>query len=629
MRLHLFSKARVMLLFLFLTPIFLFASVNPIDPPIFQGKIINQKTKEVIPFATIQVVDFPGFGTVSDTHGEFQFRRKENWSQEIRIKISFLGFQNKEVTIQAGTMHQIALAENVKELREVIVIPDDFERNLMRQVIERIPENYPNRHERIFAVTTEQTFASPDKQTPFYKLVADVQADIFSYSKKNTTVNVEILDKKVELYPDYTSMGSFITISSGAYNIQRFDLIAQRSGPFKLSNISLYDFSIQDTLVYDNQEYIVMDFVSENEASGKIFINTQNLGVKKIEVEFTDLSKDFYNSINGQLFRDKNRKSMTVNVEYLMYPDNFYRFQYAYYTTYFVYPDKSLYLENIYTLQEFEPGFKAIHISKQHPYSEPILTREEAYRKIMDEYLICISEPDSLFAYSYTVEKGEGKRYFSLLQLHSQISLGSTLQSWDSFSTQLDEPIEYEQEISGGTRIVPLIGWDISYQLTNNSRIYYGFIGSFQQQRYNRFELGIEQQYSLSKTKGHRFLLGVGVGRQRSGIQLEDAILEEKTRIRNRDFSSGETLVFTRQRELVFTPKLGFLFGNKNTTGWLVTFEFPLALVSGSGLYFREQGGGLFNARASRYLPNTLLAENATNRIMQNMPILRLNYRIR
>lgn len=627
MSLHLPFKA--LILFFLLTPTYIFGRIIPKDPPIFKGKIIDQKTQAIIPFATIQVLDFPGFGTVSDEKGEFQFKGKENWPQEVRIKVSFLGFQNKELTIQEGATNQITLVENVKDLREVVVIPDEFERNLMRRVIERIPDNYPNRHERIFAVTTEQTYATPDKQTPFYKLVADVQADVFSYSKKNTTVNVEILDKKVELYPDYTSMGSIMTIHSGAYNIQRFDLIAQRSGLFKLSNIPLYDFNIQDTLVFDNQEYIVMDFISENEASGKLFINTQNLGVKKIEVEFIDFSKDFYNSINGQLFQDKTRKSMTVNVEYLMYPDNFYRFQYAFYTTHFVYPDKSLYLENIIALQEFEQGFKAIPVSKQPPYNEPILTREEAYRKMMDEYLICISEPDSLYAYSYSLEKGEGKRYFSILQLRSQLSLGGTLQSWDAFSTQLSEPVEYEQKINEGTSVVPLIGWDVSYQITNSSRVYYGFIGSFQQQRYNRLEFGFERQYALSKTRNHRLVLGAGMGRQRSGIQLDNAIFEENIRIRNRNFSSGETSVFTRQRAFVFTPKLGFLLGNKNTTAWLVTFEYPLALVSGSGLYFREQNGGLFNSRASRYLPKTLITDNSTNRVMQNFPFVRLNYRIR
>lgn len=628
MSLYVSSRVRVLLLLFLLTPTFLFAGFKPIEPPIFQGKIINQKTKEAIPFATIRVVDFPGFGTVSDAQGDFQFQGKENWPKELTIKVSFLGFQNKEAIIETGKNNQIILTENVKELKEVVVIPDDFERNLMRQVIDRIPQNYPNRHERIYAVTQEQTYKSPYKETPLYKLTANVQADVFSYAEKNSAVNVEVLNKDIQLYPDYISSGREMQIVSGAYNLQRFDLIGHRSGPFKLSNIPLYDFSIQDTLVFDNQEFIVMDFISEDEGFGKLYINSENLGVKKIELEITDFNKDLHKSINAST-RVGDRKSMTINVEYLQYPDGLYRFQYSYYTTYFVNPKFSLFLENIFTLQEFEEGSKSIPMSRQLRYSDPLLSRGEVASKIRDEYLICISEPDSIYAYVFSLDPETETKKFKYSKLSSQLSLGSSIQSWNSFTAQVDTPFEFESSKSEGSNVVPLIGWELFYGTNQNTTVYFGFIGSFQRQRYHRHEIGIEKLYRLSKKSSSRILLGAAIGRQRSGFRLDDLVLDENTEIRNRNFTAGETFVFTRQRELVFTPKVGFLLGSRNVAAWQLSFEFPLAVFGSSGLFIREQDGGLFNPRSNRYLPNTLSPESGSNRLIQNMPVIRLNYRLR
>jgi hypothetical protein len=616
--------------FIRLLPILIFigsldAVFGNTEVPTFRGKIIDQKTKELIPFATIQVLDFPGFGTVSNSQGEFIFRGKEDWPQELRVRISYLGYQNLEARIKADQENILAITENVRELREVVIRPSEYERDLMREVIARIPGNFPNQHERIYAVTTEQTFTKPDRQIPLYRATANVQADIFTYANRRNPINVEILDKQTELFPDYSTTMAGVTIIAGAYNLQRFDLIAQRSGPFQLSNLPYYDFAIRDTLQFDGRNYVAMEFVSEGEAKGMVYFNTDDFGVKKVEVELFDFNKGLYRSINGASY-DKARVSFAISVEYLRYPDGLYRFQYAYYNTYFVYPNRSVFLENIFTLQEFEKGTTAIPITRQIQYNEPLVNYFEAVSAPKDSVVTSIAESDSVYAMLYQYDPKLAKRYFVASNLNSKLSIGSAYQIWDPFIAQLNEPFAYQQSMEGAERFVPLIGMDIGYKFNKRMRAYYGFVGSLQQQRYHRFEFGIESLYSLSKTGGFRMTLGAGLGRQRAGLRLNNAEFEENTKIRRQTFNTGEALVFARQRDFAFTPRITFSKATRKIASWNLMFEFPIALASDSGLFFHEANESFFRSRARAYVKSDVFSERGNNPLIRTMPVVRLSY---
>ncbi|RYU95099.1 TonB-dependent receptor [Emticicia agri] len=81
------------------------------------GKVIDQKTKEGIPGASIRIKD-TNTGTVADFEGNFSINALPNAT----LVVSFIGYSNKEVAVNSQTELTIGLEEATNELEQVVVI---------------------------------------------------------------------------------------------------------------------------------------------------------------------------------------------------------------------------------------------------------------------------------------------------------------------------------------------------------------------------------------------------------------------------------------------------------------------------------------------------------------------------
>ena len=117
---------RITLLLLFVT-----ASLNCIaQQPVVSGQIIDDKSKENIPFATVTIMAKEKgeivTGTMSDENGRFLFSGLSKG--EYNIQASYIGYESKTIGLLIGelspvyNMGKIALAESVTLLGEVQVI---------------------------------------------------------------------------------------------------------------------------------------------------------------------------------------------------------------------------------------------------------------------------------------------------------------------------------------------------------------------------------------------------------------------------------------------------------------------------------------------------------------------------
>ena len=596
--------------------------------PQFSGKIIDKTNGEELPFATIQAITYAGFGSVSNSQGEFSFSGKETWSDTLDVRVSYLGYESAVFTLIAGLYQELALNESVKELREIIILPDDFVLDVLREVINRIPSNYPDRHERIQAVTVEQTFLKPDREDLLYRATAEVQADIFSYANKRHPVNIEVLSKEVDVTALYYDKMLGISVVAGAHNLQRFDLVAQRSGPFDLKNLTRYDFEIIDTLSFDNEQFAVISFSQNKEFEGKVFVNTEDYGIKKVEVDIFDFRSELYQSINRQNF-DPTRRNFQISTEYLRYPDGRYRFQYAYYNTYFVYTSgRTFFLENIFTLQEFERGILAIPFTRQADYNSSLVDFAEIFASRADTTNISqiLISNDSLIQETITVNPALLKTALSLRKLKWRWSMAGAFQTWDAQNINFQEPIGYQYQLEANERLVPLVGYSLSYPVFRRMELFYALSGSLQQQRYHRYELGLESTFNLTKTNSIRWIMGTGIGRQRMGMRLPTLIPDEEFSIGRRTFDSEEVNVFSRQRELVLTPRLGLAIKARPNRYLILKAEWPISLAADQGLYFLETNQGFFRRRARAYQKDEGQVWGGQVPIGLSLPILSLSY---
>lgn len=106
-----------------------------------QGTVVDAATGEGIPFA--HVVPDSGKGAITDLYGQFELETVPTGT----LTISCLGYNSKTVQLKTPERHNsgrllvISLEQNIIELDEVIVTPEDPEM-LLQEAFRKIPENY-------------------------------------------------------------------------------------------------------------------------------------------------------------------------------------------------------------------------------------------------------------------------------------------------------------------------------------------------------------------------------------------------------------------------------------------------------------------------------------------------------
>lgn len=106
-----------------------------------KGKVVNGKTKELVPFAHLY---FPetGTGAIAGLKGDFEVSFTDPLSGEVEVRVSCLGFKDAEVTLKVGSgFLEIALEEELLNLDIVEIRPEDPVA-LLRAAAANIPKNY-------------------------------------------------------------------------------------------------------------------------------------------------------------------------------------------------------------------------------------------------------------------------------------------------------------------------------------------------------------------------------------------------------------------------------------------------------------------------------------------------------
>lgn len=112
-----------------------------------KGLVIDEKTEDPIPYATVRIKGAP-VGTITDRGGNFSFWISKGYSQR-KILFSSVGYYSKEVPVlvlSRAADHRIRLAEDVRELATVTVISEKqlTALEVLKKAVKRIPQNYIN-----------------------------------------------------------------------------------------------------------------------------------------------------------------------------------------------------------------------------------------------------------------------------------------------------------------------------------------------------------------------------------------------------------------------------------------------------------------------------------------------------
>ena len=111
----------------------------------FHGRFVDNVNNGPIAFGHFSFGKQQGF--ISNDNGFFQF---EHTADNIKVKISVLGYSNKIVQLFSGKENIIYLSQKKEILNEVVLNYEDPAKTLIKKVVESIPLNYPIQQEQVY-----------------------------------------------------------------------------------------------------------------------------------------------------------------------------------------------------------------------------------------------------------------------------------------------------------------------------------------------------------------------------------------------------------------------------------------------------------------------------------------------
>lgn len=185
---------------------------TPEDIQTFSAAVLDSKTQEPIPFATIQTSI--NKGTITNTEGVFSVILEENRSENDSIYISSMGYGKKGILPGMITDGVILLKAETNELETVFLTNNPLEpEEVIERVKENIAKNYPN------ALTQKKIFFRQSLHNSNQKMDIDFKKSTIEELTK------ELIDSVINLIPrksDYYSES--VATLAGNYNKQKLNV---------------------------------------------------------------------------------------------------------------------------------------------------------------------------------------------------------------------------------------------------------------------------------------------------------------------------------------------------------------------------------------------------------------------
>ena len=286
------------------------------------GKIVNAETNKPIAFTSV-TANGTNIGTVANTHGEFTIQFDKSISVK-SLSFKYIGYQNKVVDISSipDKKFKIKMESSVIPIEEVIIRPND-PKNLIREILRRIPENYDNKANKEMAFYREYV-----KNKRKYVSISEAVVEIYKapYTK-------EYAEDLVKLYKghksaDVKSQDTIIMkLKGGPKTALLLDIAKNPYILFSEEKLGDYDFSLSNVANINNQQNYIIEFHQKPNPEQALFNGKIYVNIKTLAITAAEFSLNLENiSEAGNVFIRKKPLLMTIrptNTKYLVgYTEN-------------------------------------------------------------------------------------------------------------------------------------------------------------------------------------------------------------------------------------------------------------------------------------------------------------------
>jgi len=249
---------------------------------ILKGRVIGSDTNDPLANASIMVEEM-SISSVTNQDGYFSIRVPSS-TRNLQLVIRYLGYQNRAIpviTLIDSPNNHILLTPSPIQLNEVLVVSGDG-RNLVREALERIPQNYATDPNMMIAFYRE----SVEKGNNYISLVETV-LDIYKASYRsynNDQARIYIGRKATDITPRDTVLLKFQGGISDALMVD----IAKNPEIVFGSDGAEYNFHIEGLININNKPHYIIDFsptagIEEILFRGTIYLDAATLAFARME----------------------------------------------------------------------------------------------------------------------------------------------------------------------------------------------------------------------------------------------------------------------------------------------------------------------------------------------------------
>ena len=578
--------------FLWLVSVKVFAQKESV----FKGELTNIEDLQSVTFAHFQSEQG---GFISNQQGSFHFV-VDDTIDSLHVFISAIGYASKEVYLTSSKENTIHMQPIQLSLEEVILDYEDPAVALVKKVIQNIPQNYPNQFEQLYGEINESTYWDSLKTKPIYKASARTRSDKFSYSKKNSFGNVELLDENVILY-DFDSLD--LRFYAGVHRVHYGDFVKARKDILEKNKVKNFDLAIQDTLTYNNLNVIRLNY-KNNLIKGIVHVDVENYAIVRVE-RFVDPST--VKEPLGFLLRHQ-RSYYHEIIDYSRGEDDKWRINFMHYETGFKYKkvDKEIHLDNTYFLQKIEKGKEVIPLNRRIKYTDVLLN------KIDLELPKTKNKREKIF------------RFFDRLRSAFSLSLlPIKINAHRLEAPMLGINMNFENE----TKVLYAYQFRYDYSFKNNWGVNLIGASSLEKQEYESYALGFWKENEIDMNGRWRYEISTAFENRKLRINHGRFKFQEPFSYEGKKFDSGELNRFSEQRDFGVNMKfsLNFRCTEKTIIGLFGSYFFPIN--SQQGLYLEEKKEFWFWNKSKFFDQNALTTSH--DKIIENDFQMGLNFMFR
>lgn len=312
----------------------------------YHGRIVDSKTLEPIPYATIQFLN-SNEGLISNPDGSFQIPAG-NIKKRKQILFSCIGYASLPLSLDdfsMATMNIVKMEESIEVLNEVVVTVDRKKRlsarKIVKKALQKIPENLPKQP---FAYSGYYRDYQVDSLNNYINLnEAILQIQDFGIAQKDAKTKIGLIDytrnsnfrrdsmasipydyiNKKKVIPEATLRGSggnelrLLRLHDAIrnYNLKTYDFVQE----FQKDFLRKHDFDYSKETVFNDKTLHEITFQKDSSdfiAKGLIHIFNTDFKIKKLSYKVSKIKKEGNNQKCDKLFE--------IIVEYKEYLNKMY-----------------------------------------------------------------------------------------------------------------------------------------------------------------------------------------------------------------------------------------------------------------------------------------------------------------